>query len=86
MVRIGDVELSGRLFLAPMAGVTDAAFRLLCRKHGAARSRNAGWRIDYFIVSEKLKDRMIDAKIHSDIMGSDHCPMELDIRAAEDEA
>lgn len=36
MVRIGSVELSGRLFLAPMAGVTDAAFRLLCRKHGAA--------------------------------------------------
>ena len=36
MVRIGDVQLSGRLFLAPMAGVTDAAFRLLCRKHGAA--------------------------------------------------
>ena len=36
MVRIGDVELGGRLFLAPMAGVTDAAFRLLCRKHGAA--------------------------------------------------
>ena len=50
---------------------------------GGARSRNAGWRIDYFIVSEKLKDRMIDAKIHPDIMGSDHCPVELDIRAAE---
>ena len=50
---------------------------------GAARSRNAGWRIDYFIVSQKLKDRMTDAKIHQDIMGSDHCPVELDIRAAE---
>ena len=50
---------------------------------GGARSRNAGWRIDYFIVSERLKDRMIDAKIHSDIMGSDHCPVELDIRATE---
>ena len=50
---------------------------------GGARSRNAGWRIDYFIVSEKLRDRMIDTKIHSDIMGSDHCPVELDIRAAE---
>ena len=36
MVRIGKLELTGRLFLAPMAGVTDAAFRLLCRKHGAA--------------------------------------------------
>lgn len=44
-----------------------------------AREKNAGWRIDYFVVSEKLKDKMIDAKIHSDIMGSDHCPVELDI-------
>ena len=44
---------------------------------GGARSRNAGWRIDYFIVSERLKARMMDAKIHSDIMGSDHCPVEL---------
>ena len=46
-----------------------------------ARARNAGWRIDYFIVSERLKDRMADAKIHPDIMGSDHCPVELDIDA-----
>lgn len=53
---------------------------------GGARSRNAGWRIDYFIVSEKLRDRMVDAKIHQEIMGSDHCPVELDIRASEDEA
>ena len=52
---------------------------------GNARSRNAGWRIDYFIVSEKLKERMVDAKIHPDILGSDHCPVELDIRASEDE-
>ena len=44
-----------------------------------ARERNTGWRIDYFVVSEKLKDRMQDAKIHCDIMGSDHCPVELDI-------
>ena len=46
---------------------------------GAARSRNAGWRIDYFIVSEKLRDRMVDAKIHPEIMGSDHCPVELEL-------
>ena len=52
---------------------------------GGARSRNAGWRIDYFIVSEKLKDAMIDSKIHPQIMGSDHCPVELDIRSSEDE-
>lgn len=44
-----------------------------------SREKNAGWRIDYFVVSEKLKDRMKDAKIHTDIMGSDHCPVELDI-------
>lgn len=43
-----------------------------------AREKNAGWRIDYFIVSERLKERLIDAKIHTDIMGSDHCPIELD--------
>lgn len=47
---------------------------------GAARSRNAGWRIDYFVVSERLCGRMADAKIHSEIMGSDHCPVELTIR------
>ena len=43
-----------------------------------AREKNAGWRIDYFVVSEKLKDRMKDAKIHSTVMGSDHCPVELE--------
>ena len=44
-----------------------------------ARERNAGWRIDYFIASVKLKERLKDSKIHSDVMGSDHCPVELDI-------
>lgn len=44
-----------------------------------AREKNSGWRIDYFITSERLKDRLRDAKIHTDIMGSDHCPVELDI-------
>ena len=43
-----------------------------------AREKNAGWRIDYFLVSEDLKERMKDAKIHTEIMGSDHCPVELD--------
>ncbi len=42
-----------------------------------ARERNVGWRIDYFVVSEKLKDRIKDASIHQEIMGSDHCPIEL---------
>lgn len=43
----------------------------------SARAKNAGWRIDYFVTSESLKDKLIDAKIHTEIMGSDHCPVEL---------
>ena len=46
----------------------------------SARAKNAGWRIDYFCVSESLKERLVDAKILTDVMGSDHCPVELDIR------
>ena len=44
-----------------------------------ARKNNAGWRIDYFITSNSIKDKIEDAKIHTDIFGSDHCPVELDI-------
>lgn len=44
-----------------------------------ARANNAGWRIDYFVVSDTIKDMIVDVKIHSDILGSDHCPVELDI-------
>ena len=44
-----------------------------------ARKNNAGWRIDYFITSNSIKDKIEDAKIHTDILGSDHCPVELDI-------
>lgn len=44
-----------------------------------AREKNAGWRIDYFITSKVLDDKLEDAKIHTDIFGSDHCPIELDI-------
>ena len=44
-----------------------------------AREKNAGWRIDYFICSKRLNDRLQDAKIHTEILGSDHCPVELDI-------
>lgn len=46
---------------------------------GNARSKNIGWRIDYFIVSDRIKEKILDAKIHSNILGSDHCPIELDI-------
>ncbi|KXL52580.1 exodeoxyribonuclease [Anaerotignum neopropionicum] len=45
-----------------------------------ARKNNAGWRIDYYVVSKRLKEKLIDAKIHSNIMGSDHCPVELEIQ------
>ncbi len=44
-----------------------------------ARAKNAGWRIDYFLASNRLQKEMKDAKIHTDIYGSDHCPVELDI-------
>lgn len=44
-----------------------------------AREKNAGWRIDYFLVSDRLQANIDDAKIHTDIMGSDHCPVELDL-------
>ena len=46
-----------------------------------AREKNAGWRIDYFVVSESLKDRLSGAVIHTEVMGSDHCPVELTIQA-----
>ncbi|MDD6553904.1 MAG: exodeoxyribonuclease III [Prevotellaceae bacterium] len=45
-----------------------------------AREKNAGWRIDYFLISDRLRDRLEDAKIHTEIMGSDHCPIELDLK------
>ena len=45
-----------------------------------ARKNNAGWRIDYFVVSKSLEDRLESAKIHTDILGSDHCPVELIIK------
>ena len=44
-----------------------------------ARQKNAGWRIDYFVVSERLMERVSEAKSHTDILGSDHCPVELDL-------
>ena len=70
------------------AGFTDTFRYLYPDKEGIyswwsyrfrAREHNAGWRIDYFLVSDRLKDKIRDAKILTDIMGSDHCPVELDI-------
>lgn len=48
-----------------------------------ARQKNAGWRIDYFVVSNRLLHQVSDAKIHTNILGSDHCPVELDLTVAE---
>lgn len=70
------------------SGFTDSFRYLYPEKTGAytwwsymfnARKNNAGWRIDYFVVSERIADKIIDAKIHPDIFGSDHCPVELEI-------
>ena len=44
-----------------------------------AREKNAGWRIDYFLVSDRIKEQITQAKIHTEIMGSDHCPVEVDL-------
>ena len=44
-----------------------------------AREKNAGWRIDYFLVSDRIKEQVTEAKIHTEIMGSDHCPVEVDL-------
>ena len=46
---------------------------------GRAREKNVGWRIDYFIVSNKIKENIKEASIHPEIFGSDHCPVELEI-------
>ena len=70
------------------AGFTDSFRRLYPERTGAyswwsyrfhAREKNAGWRIDYFLVSERLMPKVKDCVIHSEIFGSDHCPVELDI-------
>ncbi len=44
-----------------------------------ARERNVGWRLDYFFVGEELRDRLRAARIHSAVLGSDHCPVELEL-------
>ena len=70
------------------SGFTDSFRYLYPYKEGSytwwsymahSREKNIGWRIDYFIVSDNIKDKIVDSKIHSDIFGSDHCPIELDI-------
>ena len=84
-------EERGKMTQLLAAGFTDT-FRLLYPDAtGAyswwsymyhARDNNAGWRIDYFIVSDRLRPRVADSKILAQVMGSDHCPVELDLREA----
>lgn len=47
---------------------------------GNARANNVGWRIDYFLASERLRERIVSAEIHDEIFGSDHCPIELELK------
>ena len=70
------------------AGFTDTFRHLYPEQEGIyswwsyrfnARKNNAGWRIDYFLVSNRIADKIKEAKIHTDIMGSDHCPVSLEI-------
>ena len=81
-------EERAKMTLALSSGFTDSFRRLYPDAEGIyswwsyrfnARANNAGWRIDYFIVSDRIADRIDDAKILTDIYGSDHCPVELDI-------
>ena len=81
-------EERAKMSVVLSSGYTDSFRRLYPDVEGVyswwsyrfnARANNAGWRIDYFIVSDRIADRITDAKIHTDIYGSDHCPVELDI-------
>ena len=82
-------QLRAKMTAAIEAGFTDSFRYFHPDAEGAyswwsyrmrARERNAGWRIDYFMVSDRFAGRMEDAKILSDIYGSDHCPVELDLK------
>lgn len=81
-------EERNKMTLLLNAGFTDSFRFLYPNKENAyswwsymghAREKNVGWRIDYFIVSNSINSKIKEAKIHSDIFGSDHCPVELDI-------
>ena len=81
-------EERGKIDKLLKSGFTDTFRKLYPEKEGAytwwsymfnARANNAGWRIDYFLVSDRINDKIKDANIYSDIMGSDHCPVGLEI-------
>lgn len=82
-------EERGKMTALLESGFIDSFRHFYPEKEGAytwwsymmkVRERNIGWRIDYFVVSESLKARLIGASIHSDVMGSDHCPVVLEIQ------
>lgn len=81
-------EERGKIDKLLKSGFTDTFRKLYPQKEGAytwwsymfnARANNAGWRIDYFLVSDRISDNIKEATIYSDIMGSDHCPVGLEI-------
>lgn len=81
-------EERGKMTTLLESGFVDSYRHLYPEREGAytwwsymlkVRERNIGWRIDYFITSNKVKDQIQEAKIHSEIMGSDHCPVSLEI-------
>jgi len=81
-------EERGKLTALLEAGFTDS-FRALYPEltgayswwsyRGGARERNAGWRIDYFVISDRLRDKLREARIYADVMGSDHCPVGIEL-------
>ena len=82
-------EERGKMTELLSAGFTDTFRWLYPEAAGAyswwsymyhAREKNAGWRIDYFIVSDRLRERIADSRIRPEVMGSDHCPIELELR------
>lgn len=82
-------EERGKMSVLLEAGFTDSFRHFYPAQEGSytwwsymskVREKNIGWRIDYFIVSDTFIDRLVDANIHSEIMGSDHCPVLLEIR------
>jgi exodeoxyribonuclease-3 len=83
------VEERGKMSILLEAGFVDSYRHFYPNQEGAytwwsymskVRDRNIGWRIDYFIVSESLEERLISADIHCDVMGSDHCPVILEFQ------
>ena len=63
-----------------VCGDLNVAHKEIDLKNPKTNRKNAGWRIDYFLTSNSMKDRLVSAKIHSEILGSDHCPVELVIK------